>query len=318
MKQLILAATLLLAPAVAMASADDVPTWAFFVPDANHVQMKEPAGPRTVPGSIKHYTQAQINDLKNPPDWFPASHAPMPAVVAGGGQGFACASCHLVSGMGHPHNASLAGLSAPYLERQIAEFKSGARNNPIKVSGKPQVNSLQYMVEIAASLSPKDAKAAAAYFAGLKPLPWVKVVETQTVPKTYVSADFMRVPAPGHAREPLGMRIVELPQDLEREVMRDPRTGTVAYVPPGSVRRGKALVAAAAAPCATCHGADLKGVGDIPSIRGRSPIYVFRQLYLFQSGSRNGAIAPLMKQTVASLSRPDMIDLAAYLGSLAP
>ena len=51
---------------------------------------------------------------------------------------------------------------------------------------------------------------------------------------------------------------------------------------------------------------------------GRFPTYLFRPLYAFQSGTREGAIATLMKPIVAGLSRRDMIDLAAYVGSLSP
>ena len=308
---------LMLAPALA-AAADGVPSWAFFVPDPNAPAMKAPAGLRTVPGSARSYTQTQIDDLKNPPDWFPAAHPPMPAPVAGGGDGLACASCHLVSGMGHPQNSSLAGKPAAYLERQVADFKSGARRNPIVVDGKPQINSLQFMVDIAKSLSPKDAKIAAEYFAKLKPKTWVQVVETAAVPKTCVTRDYMRVTTPAGGSEPLGKRIVELPQDLDRQLMRDPNSGTIAYVPLGSVSRGKALASTGPIRCTVCHGADLKGVDEIPSIVGQSPVSVFRQLYFFKEGIRNGSFAALMMPSVASLSQDDMIDLAAYLGSLSP
>lgn len=317
MKRAMAIVALMLMPALA-AAAEGVPSWAFFFPDPNAPVSKPPAGLRNVPGSARSYTQAQIDDLKNPPDWFPAAHAPMPAPVAGGGDGFACASCHLTSGMGHPQNASLAGKPAAYLERQVADFKSGARRNPIVVDRKPQINSLQFMVEIAQSLSPEDAKIAAEYFAKLEPKTWIKVVETASVPKSHVDKDYLRVPTPQGGSEPLGKRIVELPQDLDRQVMRDPNSGTIAYVPLGSVARGEALSRGGSIPCAVCHGADLKGVGEIPSIVGQSPVSVFRQLYFFKEGIRKGPFAALMTPSVSPLSQDDMIDLAAYLGSLSP
>ena len=40
--------------------------------------------PRTLPGSPNSYTQTEIDDPFNPPDWFPEDHAPMPEVVARG------------------------------------------------------------------------------------------------------------------------------------------------------------------------------------------------------------------------------------------
>src|SRR5262249_55514536 len=45
------------------------------------------------------------------------------------------------------------------------------------------------------------------------------------------------------------------------------------YVPSGSIAKGEALVAKGQ--CALCHGADLRGLGPLPSIAGRSPSYMF-------------------------------------------
>ena len=36
--------------------------------------------------------------------------------------------------------------------------------------------------------------------------------------------------------------IIELPEDLHRIELRDSRTGFVAYVPPGSIKKGEVLV----------------------------------------------------------------------------
>lgn len=304
-------------------AAEPPPTWMIFVPDAAQPPAApENPAPRTVPGSARSYTPMQIDDLKNPPDWFPDEHAPMPNVVAHGAEGpvLACASCHLASGMGHPESSSLAGLTAAYIERQIADFKSGARFNPVMVDGKPQPNATQFMVGIAKGLSEADTKAAAQWFASLKPLPgWVKVVETATVPKTYISRGYMRRVWPGAGMEPIGNRIIELAQDEERQLMRDPHSGTVASVPVGSLKAGEALVATGGAgkttPCAICHGPDLKGLGDVPDIAGRSPTYLFRQLYAFRDGSRGGSSAALMKAVVAKLDPSDMVAIAAYVAS---
>ena len=43
--------------------------------------------------------------------------------------------------------------------------------------------------------------------------------------------------------------------------------------------------------CASCHGPDLKGVGQIPGIAGRSTNYVVRQLYDVKHGFRTGVFA---------------------------
>ena len=60
------------------------------------------------------------------------------------------------------------------------------------------------------------------------------------------------------------------------------------------------------------------GVGEIPAIRGISPLYVVRQLNDIQTGDRAGVQAVLMQATVASLTEDDMIAIAAYLASLDP
>ena len=71
---------------------------------------------------------------------------------------------------------------------------------------------------------------------------WYKVVETDTVPKSYLGNGAMRFPEEHGGTEPLGNRIIELPQnDLSAE-SRDPRTGFVAHVPVGSIKQGEALV----------------------------------------------------------------------------
>src|SRR6266571_4794151 len=65
---------------------------------------------KQMPGSAKQYTQAQIDDGFNPPDWFPDEHPPMPEIVANGKKpARACALCHLPTGNGHPESSSRAG-----------------------------------------------------------------------------------------------------------------------------------------------------------------------------------------------------------------
>ena len=74
----------------------DIP-WAFPVRDKVQPVLDERTGPIHVPGSTKTYTQEQIDNIGNPPDWFPDEHAPMPHIVAhgNGGSSLGCASCHL-------------------------------------------------------------------------------------------------------------------------------------------------------------------------------------------------------------------------------
>ena len=272
---------------------------------------------RHVPGSSVEFTFAQTQDLFAPPDWHPAAHPAMPAIVAHGRKPniFACGYCHLPNGQGRPENSSLAGLPAGYIVEQMADFKSGLRK-----SSEPRQRPIAMMIANETQASKDEIEAAAEYFSRLKPIPWIRVVETRTVPKTHV-AGWMLVPDGTGAREPIGDRIIETAANLERVELRDDASGFIAYVPSGSIEKGKALVETGGAEtvqCAICHGPDLEGKGNVPSIAGRSPSYIVRQLYDIQSGARAGAATQLMKPTVANLTLSDMISIAAYTASLHP
>lgn len=271
-----------------------------------------------VPNSTAVFTVAQIDDLFDVPDWHPASHPPMPDIVGHGSKPdvYACGYCHLPNGLGRPENAGVAGLPANYIIQQMADFKSGARK-----SAEPAHLPFAAMVGVADHATDEQTRAAATYFAALKPQPWIRVIETATVPKTHV-AGWMLVASEPLAKEPIGHRIIEIPENLDRTELRDDTSGFIAYVPPGSLKKGKSLVITGGAgktvPCASCHGADLKGLNDVPSIAGRSPSYIVRQLYDMQNGFRAGASAQLMKTPVANLTLDDIIAIAAYTSSLHP
>src|SRR5580704_14831746 len=258
----------------------DIP-WAFPIRDKVQPVLDDRSGPIHVPGSAKIYTQDQIDDIQNPPDWFPDEHAPMPRVVARGADGgvLGCASCHLGSGLRHPESANLAGGSAAYILRQLADFKAGNRIG-------------EAMNDMAKNLSEEDAKQAAEWFAALKPKAWQKVIGTDRVPKTFVNEHLMRMPLPGGGDEPIG----NLAKGKE-------------FVTTGG---GKTIK------CAICHGPSLNGLGEVPAIAGHSPMYLFRQLYYFKDGSRHGSLGALMKGVVAQMTQDDMLAIAAYVGSLPP
>ncbi len=266
------------------------------------------------PGSARTFTHGDIADLFNPPDWFPDEHPPMPEIVSHGRPPnvFACAVCHLPTGAGHPDSGNLMGMNMAYLARQMADFKTDARKGFRSTS----------MRIVAKAITDDEIKAAGAYYAGIKPAPWTKIVETTTVPKSYVGTDSMRFPVPNGGNEPIGHRIIELPMDNEGAEFRDTHTGFVAYVPPGSIKRGEALAKTGGngktTACAICHGPDLQGLGDVPKIAGLSAIYIVRQLHDIEIGDRNGPGAALMKPVIAKLNVDDMIALAAYVTSREP
>ena len=151
--------------------------------------------------------------------------------------------------------------------------------------------------------------------------PWIRVVETETVPKMRIQGG-MHLPLEGNAREPIGNRIIETPENPEHtEILRDPRSGFIAYVPVGSLKKGEELVTTGGGKttqCAICHGPGLKGLGPVPGIAGRSPSYMMRQLYDMKVGARAGDWTRLMEPVVAPLSEEDLLNIVAYMSSLAP
>ena len=210
-------------------------------------------------------------------------------------------------------SAAISGLPAAYIIRQMAAFKNGERTG-----GRAPV-----MIAMAKVLTDADVKAAAEYYAALKPrIGYNKVIETETVAKSYVGPGGMRFATPDGGTEPIGNRIIVLPEDPLRAELRDPKSGFIDYVPVGSIKKGEALATTGDAgktiPCAICHGQNLKGLGEIPGIVGRPATYVFRQLNDMQNGNRKGAGVELMKGVVAKLTDDDLIALAAYLGSRDP
>jgi cytochrome c553 len=148
------------------------------------------------------------------------------------------------------------------------------------------------------------------------------VVEAAEVPKSYVGEGAMRFVSEGNEKEPIGQRIIVVPQNEQEAKARDPHSGFVAYVPPGSVAKGEALATTGGngktVACATCHGEGLHGLGEVPSLAGRDPSYLSRQLMDIKSGARTGAWVVLMQQVVAKLDTNDIIDLAAYVASRQP
>jgi len=240
-------------------------------------------------------------------------HPPMPQIVAHGNKATAvraCGSCHLPTGTGHDESAYLAGLPAAYFIRQMTDYRSGER----KGAGT--------MVAMGKVITDEEVRVAADYFASLKPRPWIRVVETYTVPRTYVARGNKRLAHPDGGSEPISSRIIEIPEDEAIVLNRDPRSGFVAYVPPGSIARGEALATTGGGgktiTCAICHGETLHGRGEVPAIAGRHPNYIVRQLWSVQHGDRTGNSAALMQATVARLGVDDMLAIAAYVASRAP
>jgi cytochrome c553 len=294
------------------------PSWAYPVNPPPAPAVTDDSTPLTVPGSVITFRRSQTIDRFFVPDWRPSEHPTMPPVVAQGRRPdvFACGYCHLPNGLGRPENASLAGLPAAYIVDQLRDFKSGRRR-----SSEPNMRSPVNMIIVAKGADDAEVRAAAEYFASVRPTRWIRVVETRAVPKTRVASSSMLVPLPDGSREPIDGRIIETAVDLPRTELRDPASGFVAYVPPGSIARGRRLVTTGGGKtqaCAACHGPAYRGLGNVPGLAGRSPSYLMRQLYDFKTGARDGPLAGPMKENVARLSVADMTAITAYLASRRP
>src|SRR6185437_16597130 len=185
--------------------------WAFprFPPPDPHAPKSDPARIIHVAGSTRRYTQAQLDVEHFVPDWFPQDHSAAPPIVTVDrrpGWPWPCAECHMVNGAGVPATAQIMGLPKGYILEQVAAFRHGQR-------GASAPRTTQDMADEARSLSDDDLQLAAGYFSRLKLVPHTRVVESANVPKTHWM-DFVQVPDQDGAREPLGERIVEVPESF--------------------------------------------------------------------------------------------------------
>ena len=301
------------------------PAWAYAIPPAPPAGAPAAAAApvdnsvKQLAGSTQSFTLTAIRDRFGPADWFPGDHPVMPDVVRHGKQPdvWACSLCHYPNGKGRQENAGVAGLSVSYFIQQMNDFKHDLRK-----SAEPRKGNTNLMIAIAKGMTDQEIAQAAEYFGAMKWTPWIRVVEASTVRKMR-SAGGIWVPIEGEATEPIGTRIIETPENPEHtELLRDPRSGFIAYAPPGSIKKGETLVMTGGngktVACGVCHGADLRGMGPVPHLAGRSPSYMVRQMYDMQAGARHGEWAALMKPVVAKLGDEDFVNIAAYIASRTP
>jgi cytochrome c553 len=310
-------------------SASGPPPWAygFETPAGTPAPAPAPAAAPAAPdksvkhvqGSDKEFTRQQISDQYGPADWFPFDHPPMPEIVAHGRKDAmiaACGLCHYPNGKGRQENAGVSGLPVSYFIQTMHDFRDGLRK-----SADPRKANTNRMIGFAKNMTDDEIKAAAEYFGAIKWTPWMtKVVETTMVPKIHNANGLFLVE--GTEKEAIGHRLLETPIDAEAaEILRNPRSGFIVYAPPGSLKKGEALVKTGAGKttaCALCHGEGLRGLGPVPGLAGRSPSYIGRQLYDMQNGFRKGEWTSLMKPVVEKLSEDDIIAITAYTASLMP
>jgi len=294
-------------------AAELPPEWAYAQNPPNTSVVSADNTIRHVPDSNISYSFAQVKDLFFTPDWHPQDHTALPEVVAHGRKPdvFACGFCHRADGPGGPENASLAGLPKDYIVQQMADFKSGKRKSAV-----PDRAPVTNMQRVASVINHSDVEAAAKYFSSLKPRKNIHVIETTLAPKTFERGWHLAKLENGET-EPVGNRIVEVPETLANFISRDSHAIFVAYVPKGSIEKGKTISRRSdkSISCTECHGEYLRGKNAIPSLAGRSPSYIVRQLFDFKTGNRK---SENMQAIAETLTTEDMIALAAYSASLAP
>lgn len=264
----------------------------------------------SIPGTTTTFTRGQLRAQKETMDWHPADRqGSIPDIARFGKSGVRqCTLCHLPDGSGRPENAPISGYHPTYFVQQMQDYRDGLRK-----SADPRKANTNLMIGFAKATTREEDMAAAEYFAR-QPYPRrIKVVEAKTAPKVRLQGGMhMAVPA----NEGGGMvviaagEIVEIPDDNLRAEARDTRLTWTAYVLPGTLSRGRQL--AAKYQCATCHGANLEGIGPVPALAGRSPSYATRQLFDMKTGARRGPWAELMKPLVSAMSVEDLAAVAAF------
>ena len=292
-------------------------SWAYI--DAPKQPLPEaPPGPLHVPGSKLTFTGEQINKGDIQVDWFPDEHPKPPAVIVQARKDGpdACAECHMVTGQGYIGTPNLAGLPAAYIVQQVEEFRSGRR-----ASWEHDRPATHEMIEVAKKVSDEELAQAAAYFSALPKLPRYRVVEATQAPATHPNYYGWFELTPGAPPQLTGPRVIEVADDFDRMMLGDPHAGVTAYAAPGAIARGEALVKAGGhngQPCAACHGADLRGMGDTPALAGRSAAYLARMLWDIKTGARAGPAVTSMQAPTAHLNEADIADVVAYRASLPP
>ncbi|MCB1123555.1 MAG: c-type cytochrome [Verrucomicrobiae bacterium] len=312
---------------------DDLPdhlvelAWAYAINTEKPPPLPEDDVKHSLPGTTRTFTRDEITGRENgvqfvnaPADWYPGDHPKMPDIYAKGDPSrkiIACALCHYPNGKGKAENAPPGGQDALYLTQQLLDMKNGLRK-----CAEPRKSNYELMIETAKGMTLEEMEACSEYFESMPWTQWIKVVETNTVPKTYLRGGLhIPIEGEGAGKEPIGKRIIESPVDSYRtEFLRDPRSGFIAWVPTGSLQKGAELVLTGGKgktlQCAICHGTDLNGIGNIPGIAARSPSYMARQLNDMKQGTRNGEMAALMKPVVQNLTSEDILNIVAYLASL--
>ena len=257
-----------------------------------------------------------------PADWYPGDHPSMPPIVAVGREAagiWACSLCHYPNGKGRPENASVVGFPKDYFIQQMYDFKNGLRQ-----SAEPRKPNTPLMTGFAVAMTDEEIRAAGRVFQ----LDALDAVDRGR-------RDGHRAEDAHRRRHALEARRRRSRHGAARQAHRRVADQRRAHGAPaqsalglhrvraerlGRARRsaGAQTATKASTACTVCHGENLDGLAMVPSLRGRSPSYIARQLADMKEGKRRGAWTPLMAPVVASLNADDILNLSAYLTSLEP
>jgi cytochrome c553 len=167
------------------------------------------------------------------------------------------------------------------------------------------------MVLASKAISEKELKEAAEYYAAIGPerQRWVK-----TASATAAFAITLRAAARSHCRREWSSKWRRTTISFGHATRSTAASSQ--YVRADDLALGETVATAGA--CGTCHGADYKGVGDVPRLAGQHAVYLIRQLKDMQIGARKDKNVALMKPIVEKLSDREIVAVSAYLASKNP
>jgi len=190
-----------------------------------------------------------------------------------------CAGCHNQDGNSViPENPKISGLHPKYLVRQLEDFKSGDRKNPVMESIIPMVDESEF-------------KALAKYFSEQKRLPGLLAPVEPSAPAV---ADASAPAAAGALSEQAKAEMVEKGKQIYEE----------------------GVLATAAPACGGCHGADGAGNDKFPRLNGQNPAYVVQQLQNFKTGARTNDPKAVMRAVAKRLNDEEINAVAEYIVTL--
>ena len=202
--------------------------------------------------------------------------------------------------VGRPRHARVARLGAQVVVRDLDDLAGGDRHLPVAAPRSARCTTSGS--DVRKSAEPRKAEhqhhdrdreghdrggdqGAAAEFFGVdrSGRRGSGLVESKTVPKTRIQGGmYLRL----EGKETRADRHAHHRDARERRAHRGAARPALRASSPtcrsGSIKKGEALVTTGGngktVQCGVCHGADLKGLGPVPGIAGRSPSYMVRQM----------------------------------------